>query len=111
VAAPLQRLRVAVRDRQRVATTFGWGPRFLHSTGQLHKGGGDTAVALQLVDADPPAGPPIPGRPYDFATLLRAQAEGDLRSLRDHGRRVVQVGVDGAAGCERLAAAIGVPPA
>jgi hypothetical protein len=90
-----------VRDRRRVATTVGWGPRFLHSTGQLHKGGPATVVALQIVDA-PPAGPAIPGRDYDFATLVRAQALGDLRSLRDHGRRVTQHAVTGPAELERL---------
>ena len=104
-AAPLQRLRTTVRDRLRVATTFGWGPRFLHSTGQLHKGGPDSVVALQVVDA-PAGGPPIPGRPYDFATLVRAQAQGDLRSLRARGRRVAQVGVEGPGGLEQLAAAV-----
>ncbi|MBA2529435.1 MAG: transaldolase, partial [Euzebyales bacterium] len=91
-AGPLARVRAEVRDRLHVATTFGWGPRFLHSTGQLHKGGPSSVVALQVVNS-PTGGPPIPGRPYDFATLVQAQAVGDLRSLRDHGRRVAQVGV------------------
>lgn len=100
-ATGLDRIRALVRDRTRVATTAGWGPRFLHSTGQLHKGGPDTAVALQLVDPVE-GGPGIPGRPYDFATLLRAQAAGDLRSLRAHGRRVAQVAVRSPADLERL---------
>ncbi|MDP9405734.1 MAG: glucose-6-phosphate isomerase [Actinomycetota bacterium] len=104
-AAPLQRLRTTVRDRYRVATTFGWGPRFLHSTGQLHKGGPNTVVALQVVER-PTGGPPIPGRDYDFATLIRAQAQGDLRSLRDHGRRVAQVSVAEPGALESLAAAV-----
>jgi transaldolase/glucose-6-phosphate isomerase len=108
-AAPLQRLRGVARDRLRVATTFGWGPRFLHSTGQLHKGGPNTVVALQVVDA-PTGGPAIPGRPYDFATLVRAQALGDLRSLRAHDRRVTQVGVDGLADLEAVVeAVVGAP--
>ncbi|MBA2319156.1 MAG: glucose-6-phosphate isomerase, partial [Euzebyales bacterium] len=72
-----------------------FGPRFLHSTGQLHKGGPGSVVALQLTD-EPQGGPDIPGRPYDFTTLVRAQAAGDLRSLRDHGRRVAAVTVDAA---------------
>jgi transaldolase / glucose-6-phosphate isomerase len=97
-AEALHRLRIAVRDRTRVATTVGWGPRFLHSTGQLHKGGPGTVAALQIVDSSlwqpASADVEIPGRPYDFATLVRAQAVGDLRSLRDHGRRVVQTGVE-----------------
>jgi hypothetical protein len=59
----------------------------------LHKGGADNVVALQIVDA-PTGGPDIPGRPYDFATLVRAQALGDLRSLRAKGRRVAQVSVE-----------------
>jgi transaldolase / glucose-6-phosphate isomerase len=96
-AEHLDRLRTAVRDRARVATTVGWGPRFLHSTGQLHKGGPGSVAALQIVDSslwEPAAADvEIPGRPFDFATLVRAQAVGDLRSLRDHDRRVVQVGV------------------
>jgi glucose-6-phosphate isomerase len=92
-AEELVRMRQFVRDRRRVATTVGWGPRFLHSTGQLHKGGADNVVALQIVDA-PTGGPDIPGRPYDFATLVRAQALGDLRSLRAKGRRVAQVSVE-----------------
>ena len=91
-ADALLRMRTFIRDRARVATTVGWGPRFLHSTGQLHKGGADNVVALQIVDL-PAGGPDIPDRPYDFATLVRAQALGDLRSLRSHGRRVVQVGL------------------
>lgn len=97
-AAALTRLRTVVRDRLGCATTVGWGPRFLHSTGQLHKGGPGTVVSLQIVDApdlDPDRrGPSVPGADYDFATLIRAQAVGDLRSLRDHGRRVAQVRAD-----------------
>lgn len=100
-AEPLAALRTAVRDRWRVATTVGWGPRFLHSTGQLHKGGPDSLVALQLVDS-PAGGPDIPGRDYDFATLLRAQAAGDLRALRDHGRRVAQYPVSSPADVQAL---------
>lgn len=91
VADALAQLRAGVRDSTGLATTLGWGPRFLHSTGQLHKGGPDSCLAVQIVDA-PEGGPDIPGAAYDFATLVRAQAAGDLRSLRDKGRRVVQVG-------------------
>lgn len=98
------RVRAALRDRG-LSSTFGWGPRFLHSTGQLHKGGGDNVAVLQVVDQrlwDDPAPLPVPDRPYDFGTLVRAQAVGDLRALRAHGRRVAQVGVDGADAVERL---------
>ena len=103
-ADALLRMRSFIRDLRRVATTVGWGPRFLHSTGQLHKGGGDNVVALQIVDA-PHGGPGVPDRPYDFATLVRAQAVGDLRSLRDHGRRVTQVGLH-EGGLEQLVSAV-----
>jgi hypothetical protein len=101
----LLRMRTFIRDRRRVATTVGWGPRFLHSTGQLHKGGPDNVVALQIVDL-PAGGPAIPDRLYDFATLIRAQAVGDLRSLRDHGRRVAQVGLH-EGGLEQLVSGVG----
>src|SRR5262249_38279164 len=91
----LERLRVAVRDGlDGVAVTAGYGPRFLHSTGQLHKGGPNSVVAVQLVPRRPSATVPIPDHPYDFGTLIAAQAIGDLQSLRDHGRRVLRVEVE-----------------
>jgi transaldolase / glucose-6-phosphate isomerase len=74
-----------------VATTTGFGPRYLHSTGQLHKGGPNDGVFIQVVDAGRSADVPIPGRPYTFGTLIDAQALGDLRSLRGRGRRVARV--------------------
>jgi hypothetical protein len=94
-------LRMILRDNLRVATTAGWGPRFLHSTGQLHKGGPNSVVVLQLVDV-PAEDAEIPARDYGFATLIRAQALGDLRSLRSHDRRVAQRRVDGPADIVRL---------
>jgi hypothetical protein len=72
----------------------GYGPRFLHSTGQLHKGGPDEVVAVQVVPRTPTADLAIPGFPYDFGTLIAAQAIGDHQSLLDHGRRVLRVAVD-----------------
>jgi glucose-6-phosphate isomerase len=96
----LKRARVLVRNRKGVATTVGFGPRFLHSTGQLHKGGPDSVVSLQIVDR-PEGGPGIPGRDYDFATLVRAQAAGDLRSLLERDRRVARV-VLGDSGLDEL---------
>ena len=87
----IERVRLAIRDRYRVATTTGFGPRYLHSTGQLHKGGPNDGVFIQVVDAGRSADVPIPGRPYTFGTLIDAQALGDLRSLRGHGRRVARV--------------------
>ncbi|MEX1277550.1 MAG: transaldolase, partial [Chloroflexota bacterium] len=77
VTAALERLRVSVRDALGAATTAGIGPRYLHSTGQLHKGGPDTGVYLMLT-ADPQRDLPIPGRVETFGTLLAAQAAGDL---------------------------------
>jgi hypothetical protein len=87
----IERVRLAIRDRYGVATTTGFGPRYLHSTGQLHKGGPNDGVFIQVVDAGPSADVPIPGRPYTFGTLIDAQALGDLRSLRGRGRRVARV--------------------
>ncbi len=83
-------MRVAVRDARKVATTTGYGPRFLHSTGQLHKGGSNNGVFVQLT-ADDGAGVPIPGQPYDFATLVKAQALGDFQALSAHGRRALRI--------------------
>jgi len=76
-------LRVVLRDATRSATTFGYGPRFLHSTGQLHKGGPDTGRFLQMIHT-PARDIEIPEVDYGFATLERAQADGDLLTLRDH---------------------------
>ena len=91
----LESLRRSVRDGLGgTAVAAGYGPRFLHSTGQLHKGGPNTVVAVQMVRRTPVAAVPIPGYPYDFATLIAAQSLGDYRSLQDHGRRTVRVAVD-----------------
>jgi hypothetical protein len=105
--AALQAIRIAVRDRWRVATTLGFGPRFLHSTGQLHKGGPDTGVFLQ-VTAEPGERVAIPGKPYDFGRVVAAQAAGDLAALRSRGRRSLRVHLDGPLerGFQDLAAAI-----
>jgi len=106
----LQELRVAIRDRREVATTLGFGPRFLHSTGQLHKGGPNTGVFLQ-VTVDDPVDVPIPGQKYTFSVLKRAQALGDLQSLRAHERRVLSVhaGGDLRSALQALTAAVGAP--
>jgi glucose-6-phosphate isomerase len=90
LAARLHALRVAVRDRTRVATMFGYGPRYLHSTGQLHKGGPNTGVFL-LITATPREDLTIPGKPFSFGTLEFAQALGDLASLDTTGRRALHV--------------------
>jgi transaldolase/glucose-6-phosphate isomerase len=88
--ATILKTRLAVRDALKVATTTGYGPRFLHSTGQLHKGGPPTGVFVQ-VTADDGQGQPIPGEPYDFATMVKAQALGDFLSLSKRGRRALRV--------------------
>jgi len=90
----LQRLRLLARERRGVATTPGFGPRYLHSTGQLHKGGPDTGTYLVLT-GESPADSAIPEAPYGFATLLRAQALGDFRALAQHSRRVLRIHIGG----------------
>jgi transaldolase / glucose-6-phosphate isomerase len=98
-----QDLRTVVRDRTKCATTAGYGPRFLHSTGQLHKGGPNTGVFLQITDEDK-SDFPVPGEPYSFSILKQAQALGDFRALSSRGRRVIRIdlGKDVHAGLDRL---------
>jgi transaldolase/glucose-6-phosphate isomerase len=93
--ARLQRVRLALRDRCRVATTLGFGPRALHTTGQLHKGGPPSGLFIQVVEDGRAVDLPIPDRPYTFGDLLDAQALADLRSLRARGRRVARVTLPG----------------
>jgi len=88
LGAALQAWRRAVRDRARVATMFGYGPRYLHSTGQLHKGGPNSGVFV-LISATPAEDLAIPGEPFSFGTLEQAQAIGDFASLEAAGRRAV----------------------
>ncbi len=90
----LDELRLKIRNAQDVATTVGFGPRFLHSTGQLHKGGPNTAVMLQLTD-DEPNDPPVPGMNVGFRTLLAAQALGDWQSLEKRNRRGARIHLKG----------------
>ncbi len=93
VVDEIEAARVALRDRLGVATTVGLGPRFLHSTGQLHKGGPNTGVFVQVV-GDDPDDVPIPGETYGFSALKHAQADGDLVTLRDRKRRAGRVALD-----------------
>jgi transaldolase/glucose-6-phosphate isomerase len=86
----LQGVRLLLRDRLRVATTLGYGPRFLHSTGQLHKGGRASGVFLQLTCSQQ-QDLAIPGQPYTFGQLKQAQARGDLEALTSRGLRVLSV--------------------
>lgn len=114
-AGAFARIRTLIAATYGVATTLGYGPRFLHSTGQLHKGGPPTGIFLQCVD-EPPDDLPVPDSPYTFGALIRAQALGDLRALLQRGRRVlkVHVGRNAAWGLarleERLRAAVVQPP-
>ena len=103
--AALNRLRLRVREAKHVATTAGFGPRFLHSTGQLHKGGPDSGVFLQLT-AETTEDVPIPGRPWEFGRVIEAQAAGDLGALKKRGRRAIEfsLGDDVSRGLTRLGA-------
>jgi peptidoglycan/xylan/chitin deacetylase (PgdA/CDA1 family) len=86
----LAELRKEVGKRYRIATTLGYGPRYLHSTGQLYKGGPNTGLFFQLT-ADHGQGLPVPGKPYTFGTVADAQALGDFQALQAAGRLVVSV--------------------
>ena len=86
----LQALRQNLRDKQRLATTLGYGPRFLHSTGQYHKGGPNTGLFLQLTVQDK-LYIPIPGYGYDFGMFKQAEALGDIQALQRHERRVLRI--------------------
>lgn len=99
----LQSLRLGLRDSTHLATTLGYGPRFLHSTGQLHKGGANNGLFIQIT-ADDARDLPIPGEPYSFSVLKHAQALGDLRSLVSKKRRVIRLhlGADAGANLTRL---------
>ena len=101
--AALTRLRTAVRDGRRTATTVGYGPRFLHSTGQLHKGGPAFGLFLQ-VTSGAETDLEVPGAAYSFSTLVQAQAAGDRRALRARGLPLLHVHIEGdaAAGLQRL---------
>ena len=90
LAAPIDRLRDAIRTHRRAAMTFGFGPRYLHSTGQLHKGGPNTGVFI-IITAEPAEDVPIPDEDFSFATLERAQALGDFASLETTGRRALHM--------------------
>ncbi len=101
--AELQAIRHRVRDARRVATCLGYGPRFLHSTGQAYKGGPNSGVFLQIT-CDDAADLPVPGRSYTFGTVKAAQARGDFEVLLERGRRAlrVHVGSDVMAGLKEL---------
>ncbi len=86
----LQNIRLLVRDKLHVATTVGYGPRYLHSTGQFHKGGPNSGIFVQLT-AEDKEDVDVPGKGYTFGTLRKAQAKGDLDALERHGRRILRI--------------------
>jgi len=108
IDAAVSRLRAALIARHGVATTWGYGPRFLHSTGQYHKGGPKTGRFLQLVHDDP-VDADVPGQAFGFRQLISAQADGDLETLRHHGLPAVRVRLsadDLAGSIDRITASI-----
>ena len=105
--AAIQAFRHRIRDRKKVATCLGFGPRFLHSTGQDYKGGPNTGVFMQIT-SDHAVDLAIPGQKYSFGIVIDAQAAGDLAVLESRGRRALRVhlGADIAAGLNTLSAAV-----
>jgi len=103
----LQGIRHAVRDKKKVATVLGFGPRFLHSTGQAYKGGPNSGVFLQIT-CDDAKDLPVPGQKYTFGIVKAAQARGDFAVLAERGRRALRVhlGKNVKAGLSRLAKAV-----
>ncbi|MGH9704699.1 MAG: bifunctional transaldolase/phosoglucose isomerase, partial [Candidatus Acidiferrales bacterium] len=103
-SAALENIRTILRNRTKLATMLGYCPRFLHSTGQLHKGGPNTGLFLQILD-EPAEDLAVPETDYTFATLIRAQAQGDFGALEQRGRRTlrVQLGRDVAGGLRQIA--------
>ncbi len=105
--ALIQMPRHSVRDKKKAATCLGFGPRFLHSTGQAYKGGPNSGVFLQIT-ADDAADLPVPGQTYTFGVVKAAQARGDFQVLADRHRRALRVhlGADVCGGLEKLRSAI-----
>ncbi len=103
----LQAMRHAVRDRRRIATSLGFGPRYLHSTGQAHKGGPNTGLFL-MVTCDDALDLPVPGEGITFSAVKAAQARGDLAVLASRGRRIIRAHIHGdlGAGLETLDSAV-----
>ena len=105
--AELQAICTALKERLGAAVTLGFGPRFLHSTGQLHKGGPNSAMVLQIVD-QPGDDLAVPETNYTFGTLIKAQALGDFTALKQRRRRALRIdlGEDAAVGLKQLADAL-----
>jgi hypothetical protein len=91
--AALDELRLRLRNGLRTATTVGYGPRFLHSTGQLHKGDGNNGLFIQITHT-PSEDVEIPGEKYSFATLVAAQAQGDYKALKENKRRLIRFHIE-----------------
>ena len=91
-------LRTAISQSTGMATTFGYGPRYLHSTGQIHKGGSDSIIQIVIVQDDSDCDVAVPGADYTLAQLSRSQAVGDVMAMRQLGRRslLAEVGQDAA---------------
>ncbi len=106
--ALLHRIRHQIRDQRKLATTVGFGPRFLHSTGQLHKGGPNTGVFVQIT-ADDPEDFEVPNLGFTFGTLKTAQQAGDFMALSKRERRILRVhlGGDVDAGLKAISKALG----
>ncbi|MCY7362573.1 MAG: transaldolase, partial [Ignavibacteria bacterium] len=88
----LKNIRELIKNKLKVATTVGYGPRFLHSTGQLHKGGANNGMYLQII-CDDVKDLEIPGKPYSFSVLKQSQAIGDYESLLKHNRRTLKINI------------------
>ena len=93
IDAALNELRLTLRTGLRAATTVGYGPRFLHSTGQLHKGDANNGLFIQITHT-PATDVDIPGEKYNFATLVAAQAQGDYNALQENGRRLIRFHIE-----------------
>ena len=107
VDAKLEDIRRRLRHVTRRAVTLGYGPRFLHSTGQLHKGGANNGIFIQIT-CDDPVDLSIPEAPYTFGVLKAAQAAGDLEALQGKGRRALRLHIEGdlIAGLQKLLDAV-----
>ena len=94
IESSINNLKRVLRDKFYLAVTSGYGPRFLHSTGQLHKGDGNKGLFIQFT-SDSVNDLDVPGKGYSFGTLITAQAQGDLKALRNSGRRVISIHLSG----------------
>jgi len=90
----LENIRLTLQSKLKIAITMGYGPRYLHSTGQLHKGGPNAGIFLQLT-TDASYDMNVPGKPYTFGVFRQAQAQGDLEALYKHGRRALRIHLSG----------------